>query len=67
LARIDDADDTTFRGYVALAVTSEKGNSSKDVDTGLGNDRQANMVQFATEALLLTKSVIEADGAGGKL
>ena len=54
---ITDADN---RGYVALAVVSERGSSSKDLDTGLGGDRQANMVAFAVEALKLVKQFIEA-------
>lgn len=57
------------RGYVALAVVNKNGSSSsKDLDTGLGPDRQANMVAFAVEALQLVKEVIEGDGgSGGKL
>lgn len=54
-------------GYVALAVVSEKGSSSKDLDTGLGSDRQANMVAFAVEALQLVKAFIEQNGGGEKL
>jgi len=50
-------------GYVALAVVSEKGSSSKDLDTGLGGDRQANMVAFAVEALKLVKQFIEGGGS----
>jgi hypothetical protein len=32
--------------------------ATKDLDTGLGGDRQANMVAFAVEALKLVKEVI---------
>ncbi|KAL2394487.1 hypothetical protein ABEF93_000101 [Exophiala dermatitidis] len=42
-------------GYVALAVVGENGALSKDLDTGLGGDRQANMVAFAVAALGLVK------------
>ena len=52
------------RGYVALAVAAEKGTIKKDLDTGLGKDRQANMVEFAVQALKLVK---EAIGAGAKI
>ena len=45
-------------GYVALAVASEKGTRSTELDTGLGGDRSANMVAFAVEALKLVKDVI---------
>lgn len=55
------------RGYVALGVVSEKSSSNKDLDTGLGNDRQANMVAFAVEALRLVKEFIERDGAAERL
>ncbi|OAP56599.1 hypothetical protein AYL99_08711 [Fonsecaea erecta] len=56
-------------GYVALAVVDEKGGSSKDLDTGLGSDRQANMVAFAIAALQLVKDFIESNGGdrGGKM
>jgi hypothetical protein len=45
---------------VALAVAGEgKATVSKEIlDTGCGNDRQANMQAFATEALKLAKEVI---------
>ncbi|CAN8100971.1 unnamed protein product [Discula destructiva] len=55
-------------GYVALAVVSEAGSLSRDLDTGLGNDRTANMVAFATEALKLVEEFIkENDGQVGKI
>ncbi|EXJ80139.1 hypothetical protein A1O1_08281, partial [Capronia coronata CBS 617.96] len=47
-------------GYVALAVVGDKGTLSRDLDTGLGGDRQANMVAFAVEALHLLKEYITA-------
>ncbi|KAG9778563.1 hypothetical protein KCU88_g4286, partial [Aureobasidium melanogenum] len=47
--------DSKERGYVALAVVGENGALSKDLDTGLGGDRQANMVAFAVAALGLVK------------
>lgn len=45
-------------GYVALAVACERGTFTREVKTGLGGDRVANMVQFAIEALKLLKDVI---------
>ena len=61
--------DTGFcRGYVALAVVGDKGALSKDLDTGLGTDRQANMVAFAVEALKLVKEYISTNASqGGKI
>ncbi|KAJ4516796.1 hypothetical protein HRR78_007029 [Exophiala dermatitidis] len=50
--------DSKERGYVALAVVGENGALSKDLDTELGGDRQANMVAFAVEALGLVKEYI---------
>lgn len=50
-------------GYVALAVSSEKGEVSREVETGLGADREANMLRFAEEALALLKAVLEGEGA----
>jgi hypothetical protein len=47
---------------VALAVASERGITSKDLDTGLAGDRQANMIAFAVEALKLVKACM-IDGA----
>ncbi|ORY07541.1 competence/damage-inducible protein-like protein cinA [Clohesyomyces aquaticus] len=49
-------------GYVALAVSSEKGTVTREVETGLGTDREANMVQFAVEGLKLLKDVIKGEG-----
>ncbi|KAF2799892.1 competence/damage-inducible protein-like protein cinA [Melanomma pulvis-pyrius CBS 109.77] len=49
-------------GYVALAVTSEKGTVTREVETGLGGDREANMVQFAVEGLKLVRDVIKGEG-----
>ncbi|KAL3423506.1 hypothetical protein PVAG01_05253 [Phlyctema vagabunda] len=53
-------------GYVALAIATDKGEVfTKELDTGLGTDREANMVAFAHEGLLFLKEVIGK--AGGKL
>ncbi|EXJ86339.1 hypothetical protein A1O3_03290 [Capronia epimyces CBS 606.96] len=52
-------------GYVALAVVGDKGVLSRDLDTGLGGDRQANMVAFAVEALRLVKEYISTGGEPG--
>jgi len=54
-------------GYVALAVVSEQGSSNKELDTGLGNNRQSNMVAFAVEGLQLAQDFIEGNGGGEKL
>lgn len=45
-------------GYVALAVDCERGTFTREVKTGLGEDRVANMVQFAVEALTLLRDVM---------
>ncbi|KAH6658105.1 competence/damage-inducible protein-like protein cinA [Truncatella angustata] len=45
-------------GYLALAVSSEKGTATREVETGLGGDREANMLRFAEEGLKLLKDVI---------
>jgi len=49
------------RDYVALAVDSEKGCFTREVETGLGGDREANMVRFAKEGLVLLRDVIKGD------
>lgn len=46
-------------GYVALAVDSEKGCFTRELNTEHGTDRTKNMIQFAIEALKLLKEVIE--------
>lgn len=48
-------------GYVALAVVSEKGSFTREVETGLGGDRVANMVRFAEEGLRLIRDVITGE------
>ncbi|KAF2244739.1 competence/damage-inducible protein-like protein cinA [Trematosphaeria pertusa] len=48
-------------GYVALAVASEKGTVTREVETGLGGDREANMVRFAVEGLTLVRDVIKGE------
>lgn len=52
---------TGCSGYVALAVATESGTYKRELETGLGGDRQANMVQFAYEALKLLRDVIKGD------
>lgn len=52
---------TSSRGYVALAVAGDKGTASKDLDTGCGKDRQANMVAFAVQALKLVRAFIVSE------
>ncbi|KAK3174797.1 hypothetical protein OEA41_002043 [Lepraria neglecta] len=48
-------------GYVALAVATEKGTSTKEAETGLGGDREGNMVAFAVEGLKLLRDVVKGD------
>lgn len=48
-------------GYVVLAVDCERGTFVREVKTGLGGDRVANMVQFAMEGLKLLKDVISGE------
>ncbi|KAF8848574.1 hypothetical protein BDZ45DRAFT_681150 [Acephala macrosclerotiorum] len=45
-------------GYVALAVATESGVYKRELSTGLGGNREANMIQFAVEALGLLKDVL---------
>ncbi|KAI1861178.1 hypothetical protein JX265_009797 [Neoarthrinium moseri] len=45
-------------GYLALAVDCEKGTFVRELNTGLGTDRVANMKRFAVEALKLLKDVM---------
>ncbi|ROW14173.1 hypothetical protein VPNG_04296 [Cytospora leucostoma] len=53
-------------GYVALAVVSERGTLARDLNTGLGGDRSANMVAFAVEALKLVEEYITKNGASNE-
>ncbi|EPE30701.1 CinA-like protein [Glarea lozoyensis ATCC 20868] len=48
-------------GYVALAVATEKGVYKKELSTGLGGDREGNMIAFAAEALGLLRDVLKGD------
>lgn len=50
-----------FRGYVALAVATAKETYTKEAETGLGGDREGNMVVFAVEGLKLLKDVIKGN------
>ncbi len=49
------------RGYVALAVATESGTYKRELSTGLGGDREANMIAFAVEALVLLRDVIKGE------
>lgn len=49
------------RGYVALAVATEIGTYKRELSTGLGGDREGNMIAFAAEALGLLRDVIKGD------
>ena len=44
---------------MALAVATEKATTTKEVETGLGGDREANMVAFAVEGLNLLRDVLK--------
>lgn len=48
-------------GYVALAVATESGVYKRELSTGLGGDREGNMIAFAVEALGLLRDVIKGD------
>ena len=50
-----------LRGYVALAVATENGTVTKEVETGLGGDREGNMVAFAAEGLKLLRDVMKGE------
>ncbi|KAI9751498.1 MAG: hypothetical protein M4579_006034 [Chaenotheca gracillima] len=47
-------------GYVALAVASEQGTFTREIETGT-SDRQENMVRFAAEALKLLRDVLKGE------
>lgn len=47
-------------GYVALAIATEKGTPTREVETGLGGDREKNMMAFAVVALEFLKDVISS-------
>jgi len=49
------------RGYVALAVSTEKGTFKRELDTGYGKNREANMIGFAVEALTLLRDVLKGE------
>lgn len=49
-------------GYVALAVAKEGGTVTREVETGLGGEREKNMVRFAVEGLKLVRDVIKGEG-----
>ncbi|KAI9738854.1 MAG: hypothetical protein M1834_008361 [Cirrosporium novae-zelandiae] len=52
-------------GYVALGLAREDGKTwTKEVETGLGGDREANMIAFAVEALKLVRDVIAGEEGG---
>jgi hypothetical protein len=46
---------------VALAVATENGTATREVQTGLGGDREANMVAFAVAGLELVRDVIKGE------
>jgi hypothetical protein len=46
---------------VALAVSSAAGTYTREVDTGLGKEREKNMVAFAVEAFKLVRDVLKGE------
>ena len=48
------------RGYVALAVATDKGTFTREIETG-SKDREENMVAFSVEALKLLRDVIKGE------
>lgn len=46
---------------MALAVATESGVYQRELSTGLGGDREGNMVAFAVEGLALLRDVIKGD------
>jgi len=48
-------------GYVALAVSTANGTFKRELETGFGKDRQANMIGFAVEALTLLRDVLKGE------
>lgn len=44
---------------MALAVATKDGSFTRELETGLGPDREANMLAFATEALKMLKEVLD--------
>ncbi|MCJ1439054.1 hypothetical protein MMC27_008445 [Xylographa pallens] len=47
-----------YSGYVALAVATANGTYTQEVETGLGGDREKNMIAFAIIALNFLKDII---------
>jgi len=46
---------------VALAIATEQGTHTREIETGLGGDREANMIAFAVEALKLLREVMKGE------
>ena len=46
------------RGYVALAIATENVTHTREVETGLGEDREKNMMAFAIAGLTFLKELI---------
>lgn len=49
-------------GYVALAVATPDGTQTRELNTGLGDNREANMVAFSVAALVLLRDVLKGRG-----
>jgi len=58
---LDEATLIFESGYVALAVATESGTYKRELSTGLGGDREGNMIAFAVEGLTLLRDVIKGD------
>ena len=50
-----------YRGYVALAVATESGTYTRELSTGLGGDREGNMIEFAAEGLGFLRDVVKGN------
>ena len=46
---------------MALAVSTAEGTYTREVETGLGKEREKNMVAFAVEALKLVRDVLKGE------
>jgi hypothetical protein len=53
--------DQNTSGYLAIAVATSSGTYKKELSTGLGADRESNMIAFAVEALTLLRDVVKGD------
>lgn len=47
---------------MALAVAAPDGTQTRELNTGLGDNREANMVEFSVAALMLLRDVLKGKG-----